>query len=197
MSWTDFNAVLKGCEKCLLCHSRTQVVCGAGQTDARIMLLGEAPGGEEDLSGEPFVGAAGKNLERFLAVAGLKRTDVYIANTVKCRPVKDGKRGYVNRKPSSEEIRVCSEWLWQEIALLKPRLLVTLGAVPLALLTGVAPKMLLCHGKECAVLQQPFGELPVFALYHPAAIIYDRQKEGAFLEDMRLLANLISERKIM
>ncbi|MEG0503579.1 MAG: uracil-DNA glycosylase, partial [Raoultibacter sp.] len=103
----DIRAEVEACRKCPLCEGRTQVVFGVGNSEARVMIVGEAPGKNEDLQGEPFVGAAGKSLNELLALAGLEREDVFIANVLKCRPPD-------NRDPRPEEIQLCTPYLREQ-----------------------------------------------------------------------------------
>lgn len=124
---------LKTCHKCELCATRNNVVLGKGPKNAKIMIVGEAPGEDEDILGEPFVGRCGDLLTKLLTKAGLKREEIYITNTVKCRPTV-GNKFKKNRPPTEEEINTCKYWLWQEIKEVKPRIIFTLGAVPTKLI---------------------------------------------------------------
>jgi len=121
---------IKSCTKCNLCKDMpgTLPVPGVGPVDAKLMLVGEALGEDESLLEEPFVGKCGQLLDKILLDAGLKREDLYITNVVKCRPTNES--GKANRPPSSEEIFFCKSWLWQEIKLVNPKCIVTLGKVP-------------------------------------------------------------------
>ena len=123
---------MKYCSKCGLCKTRTQVVLPATAPNPQIMLVGEAPGADEDIMGSPFVGRAGDLLNKMLKEAGLERDQIYISNTVKCRPSTNG--GRKNRPPTDNEIEQCRGWLWKEIQLIKPKVIVTLGKVPTRLL---------------------------------------------------------------
>ena len=181
---TDYESwqkQLRSCDVCGLAHTRQNVVCGEGSPGATIALIGEAPGREEDKSGFPFAGKAGSILNEFLADSGIRRESLYIGNTVKCRPVAMGKKGYINRKPSKEEIAACRPHLEAEMRFIRPLLVVTLGAVPLAAFCGFNPVMRDMHG-------QPFFStdfnVEVFPLYHPAAIIYDPEKRVEYETDM-------------
>ena len=116
----EIRAQVEGCRKCPLADGRTQTVFGVGNPEARVMIIGEAPGKNEDLQGEPFVGAAGKYLNELLAVAGLVREDVFIANVLKCRPPG-------NRDPRPEEIELCTPYLREQTRTNDPEFLVTLG----------------------------------------------------------------------
>ena len=193
----SFRASLGKCEQCGLCATRQNTVCDnySGEGKQKIMFLGEAPGKEEDLLGTPFAGQAGKNLERLLMAAGINRATIYIGNTVKCRPVKGGKSGYINRKPTPAEINACHDWLMSEIAVINPRIIVTLGAVPLSVFLGVSPRMEDYHGREILPeeikTQMLSQKQRLYSLYHPAAMIYDRKKEAVLTKDMLALSGII------
>ena len=179
---------LIACRSCGLCQSRTQVVSGFGDSNAKIILIGEAPGGEEDKLGRPFVGKAGHQLDRFLEATAIPREQLYITNIVKCRPTAVGKRGLVNRKPSQSEIASCVHWLEQEIVLLKPRLIVTLGAVPLAHFVGSNPRVSDYHGRILSGIRE---NILLFPLYHPAAVIYDRGLKDVYHQDLNVLRETV------
>lgn len=155
-----------------------------------IMMIGEAPGGDEEKQGRPFVGKAGKNLNEFLDIVGLKREDIYISNVVKLRPVnispKTGKA--VNRPPKKEEISFFLPYLMEEIDTVAPALIVTLGNVPLKAVSGENIVIGDYHGRITS-----FGGRRVFPLYHPAAIIYNRSLKDTYYEDLYRLKRLIEE----
>jgi DNA polymerase len=117
------------CSRCELRASATKPVPGFGEYSARIVLIGEAPGREEDQLGIPFVGNAGKRLDRLIQLAGLNRNDIYFANVCRCRPPD-------NRKPKNREIVLCKEFLWRELKLLQPKTVITLGSIPLSLFSS-------------------------------------------------------------
>lgn len=154
------------CKRCNLCEHRTKVVFGEGNPEADVMIIGEAPGFNEDQQGRPFVGKAGSMLDRWLSDAGLKRADVYITNVVKCRPEN-------NRDPKSDEVETCSKFLRVQIALIRPKVLVTLGRIAGNILSGQ-------DGTAMRVLRsRPWlyeddrtsVKLPVCCLYHPAWVL--------------------------
>jgi uracil-DNA glycosylase len=116
----SFEQAVSACTRCRLAEGRTQVVFGSGNPDAELMFVGEAPGFHEDQQGIPFVGQAGKLLEKLLAGIGLERTDVYIANVIKCRPPQ-------NRNPEPDEVEQCEPFLFRQIATIKPKVIVALG----------------------------------------------------------------------
>lgn len=170
------------CKACSLCEGRTNVVFGEGNPHARVMIIGEAPGKNEDLQGKLFVGAAGKFLDELLEVAGLKREDVFIANVLKCRPPS-------NRNPKPEEIEACATFLRQQTQTISPDVIVTLGnfATQFILRTGVG----ITHLRGTVQRAGRFLVLPVF---HPAAAIYDRSKRDVLLSDFERVGSLVRDR---
>ena len=165
------------------------LVFGDGNSDRPpIMLIGEAPGEQETLKRRPFVGKAGKNLDEFLDLMGMERETLYVSNVVKIRPTSLGKTGRVrNRAPSKEEIALFLPFLMKEIDLVKPQCLVTLGNVPLKALMGPKATVGDLHGRWHTAA----NGLPLFALYHPAAIIYRRELKEVYAQDvLQLKASL-------
>ncbi|MFN3410180.1 MAG: uracil-DNA glycosylase family protein [Limisphaerales bacterium] len=154
------------CAKCPnLVATRTQVVFGVGNPDAELMFIGEAPGADEDAQGEPFVGAAGQLLTKIIAATGLTRQQVYIANILKCRPdMPPGASG--NRKPTPEEMATCIPWLHQQIELIRPRVLVALGATAAEGLLGRPVFITKLRGQW-----QTWRGLPLMPTYHPAYLL--------------------------
>jgi len=159
-----FGAEVAGCTRCRLAEGRTQVVFGSGHPDADLMFVGEAPGFHEDRVGVPFVGQAGKLLERLLAGIGLAREDVYIANVIKCRPPG-------NRDPQPDEIEACEGHLWRQIELIRPQVVATLGNFATKLLSGRPQGITRVHGQE---QETTLGgrRVLLYPLYHPAAALY-------------------------
>ena len=167
------------------------LVFGEGPATPRLMLIGEAPGEQETMLGRPFVGKAGKNLDRFLELAGLVREEIYISNAVKLRPTKTGKTGRVsNRPPTRDEVALFRPWLLREIGEIRPRVVATLGNVPLQALTGPRATIGEMHGRMREV--EGLGA-PLFALYHPASLIYNRTLEPVYECDVRALAEIIRD----
>lgn len=166
------------CRRCPLGALRQRAVPGEGNPNAEIMLIGEGPGFHEDRQGRPFVGAAGKFLDELLALAGYARKDVYIANVVKCRPPN-------NRDPEPEELSACSAFLERQIALIRPRIILTLGRhslnrfVPGASISRV-------HGQPRRV-----GEFTVVPMFHPAAALHQPRWRETVMEDFRKLPGLL------
>lgn len=183
------------CKKCPLSATRTQVVTNREKQpvgEKKVFLLGEAPGGNEDLEGVPFCGQAGSILQEFLELSGLDEKELYISNVVKCRPVKPSPRGrygnYANRKPKSNEIKSCKPWLLEELRLVEPRVLVTLGNVPLAFVLGKAEPIGKYHGRE--FYAEHLG-VWVFPLYHPASLIYNPANRDIYEKDVVKLKEFI------
>ena len=162
------------------------LVFGEGPQKPKLMLIGEAPGEQETLQGRPFVGKAGQNLDHFLALAGLRREEIYISNAVKLRPTKTGKTGRLsNRPPTKDEIALFRPWLLREIAEVAPQMIATLGNVPLRAVTGRSLTIGEVHGQ---VIDAGETGLPLFALYHPASLIYNRALSEVDEQDVRALA---------
>jgi uracil-DNA glycosylase len=153
-----------GCTRCPLAAGRTQVVFGSGDPAADLMFVGEAPGFHEDQQGVPFVGQAGKLLERLLGGIGLERRGVYIANVIKCRPPG-------NRDPQPEEIEACESYLFRQVELIRPRVVATLGNFATKLLSGKPTGITRVHGQE---QETTIGgrRVLLYPLYHPAAALY-------------------------
>ena len=176
----ELKATVLSCRKCPLWEGRTHVVFGVGNPDARVLVVGEAPGKNEDLQGEPFVGAAGKYLNELLALAGLRREDIYIANVLKCRPPE-------NRDPLPEEIEVCTPYLREQTRAINPEFIVTLGNFSTKFILKTEVGITQLHG----ALQQA-GRFKVFPVFHPAAAIYDQNKREAMEKDFRTLGSLLA-----
>ena len=173
-----------GCTRCRLAEGRTQVVFGVGNPDAELMFVGEAPGFHEDKQGYPFVGQAGKLLDKLLAGIGLTRADAYIANVLKCRPPG-------NRDPMPDEIEQCEGYLFRQIESIEPKLVATLGNFATKLLSGKQLGITRVHGQEQEVT---LGGLHVtlYPLYHPAAALYTPRMLQVLEEDFRRIPALIS-----
>jgi uracil-DNA glycosylase len=171
------------CTKCALAKGRTQVVFGSGSPDADLMFVGEAPGFHEDQQGVPFVGQAGKLLERLLAGIGLTRADVYIANTVKCRPPG-------NRDPVPDELAACEPHLFRQIELIEPKLVATLGNFATKLLSGRPAGITRVHGHEQEVTLGA-RTVQLYPLYHPAAALYTPSMLKVLEEDFARIPALL------
>lgn len=167
------------------------LVYGEGPIQPRLMLIGEAPGEQETLMGRPFVGKAGKNLDHFLELAQLRREEIYISNVVKYRPTKVGKTGRLsNRPPTKEEIEVFAPWLLREIERVAPQMIVTLGNVPLKALTDSKATIGEMHGR---ILNENQANRPLYALYHPASLIYNRALTPVYEGDVLALSRILGE----
>lgn len=175
----DIAARAEDCRACSLHETRTRLVFGSGNPCARLMLVGEAPGRNEDLGGEPFVGAAGRNLDELLAEAGLARGDVYIANVLKCRPP-------ANRDPRADEVEACSRWLVEQISTVRPSLIVTLGNFATRSVLHTTESITALRGQLVHI-----GPSLVMPTFHPAAAIYDRSKMEALRDDFRRVKELL------
>jgi uracil-DNA glycosylase family 4 len=159
-----YGAQVAACTRCRLAQGRTQVVFGSGSPSADLMFVGEAPGFHEDKQGLPFVGQAGKLLEQLLAGIGLRREDVYICNTLKCRPPG-------NRDPQPDEIEACEPHLFRQIELIEPVVIATLGNFATKLLSGRPLGITRVHGQEQETTIAGRRVL-LYPLYHPAAALY-------------------------
>jgi len=175
-SLEDIRKELLSCRGCPLCAGRRTVVFGTGNPHARLMFVGEGPGEEEDRQGEPFVGAAGRRLNRWIARLGVAREDVYIANIVKCRPPG-------NRAPLPEEAASCLPYLKRQIRAIRPEVICSLGAVALQYLLGTGEKITRVRGKWREV-----EGVPVLPTYHPAFILRNQTRETEVFTDLDLLA---------
>ena len=177
----QIRAEVEACRKCPLADGRTQTVFGVGNPAARVLIVGEAPGKNEDLQGEPFVGAAGKFLNELLAVAGLCREDVFIANVLKCRPPG-------NRDPRPEEIELCTPYLREQTRTIDPEFIVTLGNFSTKFILKTEVGITRLHGTL-----QKAGRFKVFPIFHPAAALYDGSKREALENDFATLGQLLRE----
>ena len=173
------------CTRCRLAETRTQVVFGVGNPEADLMFVGEAPGFHEDQQGFPFVGQAGKLLDRLLADIGLTRGDVYICNTLKCRPPG-------NRDPMPDEIEACESYLFRQIELIAPRIVATLGNFATKLLSGKQLGITRVHGQEQRVTLGGRSVL-LYPLYHPAAALYTPAMLRVLEEDFARLPRLLGQ----
>lgn len=168
------------CQKCALYHSRKLAVPGEGPATSEIMFVGEGPGFHENEQGRPFVGAAGNFLNELLAEAGLKRSDVWIGNVVKCRPPG-------NRDPLPEELAACNEYLERQIAALNPKIIITLGRFSMGKYMPGA-KISSVHGQIRRV-----GDRFVIAMFHPAAALHQAALKPAILKDFAQLPKLLEQ----
>jgi len=173
----QLNKKMLACSRCVLRGTCKTVVPGEGSADAEIMFIGEGPGQKEDELGRPFVGAAGKFLEEMLATINLKREDVYIANVVKCRPPQ-------NRDPLPEEAAACWPWLLEQIKIIQPKLIVTLGRHSMErFLPG--QKISQVHGRAMRREVEGIGKQVFYTLYHPAAALYNGSMREILIKDFK------------
>jgi uracil-DNA glycosylase len=172
------------CTRCPLAAGRTQVVFGVGDPDADLMFVGEAPGFHEDQQGIPFVGQAGKLLDRLLAGIGLERSDIYISNVLMCRPPG-------NRDPQPDEISACEPHLWRKIELIQPRVVATLGNFATKLLSGKPLGITRVHGQPQEVTLGG-NRVTLYPLYHPAAALYTPRMLTVLEEDFARIPMLIA-----
>lgn len=184
VSLGEIRSVMGDCRACQLCQTRTNIVFGVGNPHARVMFVGEAPGKNEDLQGEPFVGRAGENLNRILSLAGLEREDIYIANVLKCRPPQ-------NRNPQADEVLACSPYLREQIRSIWPDVIVTLGnpASHFVLKTEVGITKL--RGRF-----HQMGHFTVMPTFHPAAALRNPAWQALLEQDFRMLGAYLAEHPV-
>jgi uracil-DNA glycosylase len=183
-----FGEQVSGCTRCRLSQGRTQVVFGVGNPDADLMFVGEAPGFHEDKQGVPFVGQAGKLLDTLLGGIGLERSEVYIANVLKCRPPG-------NRDPQPDEIESCEPHLFRQIELIQPRVVATLGNFATKLLSGKPTGITRVHGQDQEVTLGG-NRVLLYPLYHPAAALYTPAMLNVLQEDFRRIPELMGREEI-
>ena len=181
LDWDELEAACRSCKKCALWETRHNVVFGVGRRDAEVMFIGEGPGENEDLQGEPFVGRAGKLLDDMLELIGLDRSQVYIGNMVKCRPPG-------NRDPLNTEQSACAGWLENQIALIRPKIIVCLGRIAAMSFIREDFKITQEHGKWFER-----DGVRYMALYHPAALLRDPRRRPETFVDLKELQRMIRE----
>lgn len=180
-SWENLYFECSSCNACELSQTRTNCVFGAGSKSASLLFVGEAPGDNEDKTGTPFVGRAGKLLDEYLLEVGIERESVYIANILKCRPPK-------NRDPLPQEEDACIGFLERQIALLSPKLIVCLGRISAKRLISKQFKISQDHG-----VWYDFNGIPITAVYHPALLLRDPRKKPEMLIDMQAISEKLKE----
>ena len=181
LDWVELEKTCRSCQKCGLCQTRHNVVFGVGPQDADVMFIGEGPGEQEDLKGEPFVGAAGHLLDDTLSIIDLSRENCYIANIVKCRPPH-------NRDPQDQEQAACIDYLRNQVALIRPKIIVCLGRIAAKQLIDPDFRITREHGSWV----QKNG-VWMSAIYHPSALLRDLTKRPETFDDLLLLREKIKE----
>jgi DNA polymerase len=182
--WESLDAVaaaVRDCRKCFLCQGRTQTVPGEGNPGARLLCVGEGPGETEDRTGRPFVGKAGELLTSILAAIELPRETVYIANVVKCRPPQ-------NRKPTPDEMAACLPYLRQQIQLIRPRVILAMGATAAEGLLGAKSSLGELRNKV-----HRFDGVPLIVTYHPAALLRNPNWKKPTWDDVRIARQLLDD----
>lgn len=183
ISWEELQQQCAVCQNCALCKTRTNVVFGVGNRQARIMFIGEAPGEQEDLKGEPFVGAAGKLLDDMLSIIDLDRENCYIANIVKCRPPN-------NRDPFDEERTACIDYVRKQTMLVNPQVIVCLGSVAAKAIIDPEYRITKSHGQWV-----DRNDVWITAIYHPSALLRDPSKRPATFDDLLRIRNRLDKMK--
>lgn len=179
--WDKLRQECLNCRACTLAETRQNAVFGVGREDAEVMFIGEAPGANEDIQGEPFVGRGGKLLDDMLAMIGLDRSRIYITNSIKCRPPE-------NRDPMNTEKDACKGFLQRQRALMRPKIIVCLGRISAMEMIRPDFKITLEHGQ----FFEKDGCL-MMAMFHPAALLRDPRKKPEAFEDMKALQAKIRE----
>lgn len=181
----ELNKKMLACQKCALRATCNQVVPGEGSAEAQIVFIGEGPGKKEDELGRPFVGQAGKFLDEMLGIIKLKREDVYIANVVKCRPPE-------NRDPSPEEAIICWPWLLEQIKIIQPKLIVTLGRHSMERFLP-NQKISAMHGTLVIKTIPDIGQQNFYTLYHPAAALYNGSMRETLITDFKKIPKVLEK----
>ncbi len=180
-SWKELIDEINGCEKCRLCEKRTRVVPGEGNPNADLMFIGEGPGRDEDEQGRPFVGVSGQLLDRMIHAIGMERTEVYIANVVKCRPP-------MNRNPEPDEAAACLPYLRSQFVLVSPKVIVLLGKVACRYVLGEeAP---ISHMRGHWIERKGIWFMPT---YHPSALLREPAKKREAWEDFKMVRDKLAE----
>ena len=180
-TWEELEESIKGCNKCKLCTGRNNIVFGVGNKNADIMFIGEGPGADEDIQGEPFVGKAGQLMNKAFEALEIKREDVYIGNIVKCRPPQ-------NRNPEVDEVKACIDYLRNQVVLIKPKIIVLLGSVALKNILGEEYGITNSRGKW--IEKKGIWYMPTF---HPAALLRDESKKLDFWRDLKIIKQKLKE----
>ena len=180
-SWPELTEQITACEKCRLCQTRTHVVPGEGNPNAELMFIGEGPGRDEDMQGRPFVGVSGQLLDKMIHAIGMERTEVYIANVVKCRPPQ-------NRNPEPDEAEACMPYLRQQFVLVSPKVIVLLGKVACRFVLGEESPISRLRGHW--IERKGVWFMPT---YHPSALLRDPDKKREAWEDFQKIRAKLDE----
>jgi DNA polymerase len=183
--WSDLEATVKTCRRCELCDARTRTVFGSGDQSAKLMIIGEAPGADEDRQGLPFVGRAGQLLTNMLSAIGFARDQVYIANMLKCRPPN-------NRDPRPEEVAQCRSYLERQIELINPDVILVVGRIAAQNLLQVDAPLGRLRNRRHSL---PLDGTPVVVTYHPAYLLRQPREKGKTWEDLKLTLNVLENAK--
>ena len=182
-NWKELEDSIIDCKKCKLCMTRTNIVFGTGNKNADLMMIGEGPGADEDKQGIPFVGRAGKLMDKAFEGLGLKRDEVYIANVVKCRPPQ-------NRVPEDDEVKACLDYLRNQVILVNPKIIVLLGSTALKNILGKEYGITQARGKW--IEKKGIMYMPT---WHPAALLRDENKKIEFWKDLKAVIKKYEEIK--
>ena len=174
-NWEELEKSIEGCKKCKLCTNRKNIVFGMGNKNADIMIIGEGPGADEDMQGNPFVGKAGKLMDKAFEGLDIKREELYIANIVKCRPP-------ANRVPEDDEAEACLDYLRNQVLLVNPKVIVLLGSTAVKYILGKEFSISTCRGKWFD--KKGIKYLPT---WHPAALLRDETKKIDFWKDLKMV----------
>lgn len=185
MNWEELEEAVAKCTACPLHLTRTQTVFGVGNRQADLLVVGEAPGANEDRQGEPFVGRAGKLLNSMLQAIDLSREKIYIANVLKSRPPN-------NRDPAPEEVVACIPFLWRQIVLLKPKLILAVGRIAAHYLLNTTESMSSLRGREFTYGPE---QTPLFITYHPAYLLRAPNEKRKAWDDMQRVAKFLNQLK--
>ena len=183
LDWTQLQLAVQNCTSCALSETRTQAVFGSGHPQAQLMIVGEAPGGDEDLQGLPFVGKAGQLLTEMLLAIGFKRDQVFIANSLKCRPPN-------NRNPSQPELACCEPFLKRQIDLIQPKVILALGRVAAHNILKTTDSLAKMRGQQHQLANQ---NIPVYVSYHPAYLLRSPSDKAKTWQDLKHVLQLVKQ----
>ena len=183
-NWEELEKQVKDCKKCKLCMNRTNVVFGVGNKNAKIMMIGEGPGADEDMQGKPFVGKAGQLMDKAFQALEISRENIYIANVVKCRPPQ-------NRVPERDEAEACLNYLRNQVILVKPKIIVLLSSTALKNILGEEYGITASRGKWVEK-----KEILYMPTWHPAALLRDENKKIDFYRDLKEVTKKAQELSI-